>query len=1251
MHRTRLSLCRLILPALLLSISLLAQHDRVVKGTVRPEARPLYDQGPLADDAQLTGILLMLKPSPDQQAALERLLTDQQDASSPDYHNWLTPRQYADRFGLSNSDIGRITTWLKDQGFGIGHVAQGRNWVLFSGTAAQAKKTFECEIRFYRVNGELHYANATEPSVPADLAPLVGTIMGLDDFRMKPPLRRLQPDFTGSDGSHYLAPGDIGVIYDINPLYAKNINGSGQKIAVMGQTRVSVADIESFRSQFGLPANDPQMILVAGSADPGITGDQAESDLDLEWSGAVAPNASILFVYSTNVLLSVAYAVDQNLAPVISYSYGECEPEVSATSAGNANAIRSVAQQANAQGQTWLASSGDQGAAACDSGKVPAKNGLAVNLAASVPEVTAVGGSEFNEGSGHYWNSTSAANGTSALSYIPEMAWNDTLSTGTLSSTGGGISIFFSKPAWQTGPGVPADGARDVPDISFTAANQHDPYIVVTGGQVELIGGTSVSTPVFAGVLALLNQYLVANGGKAGLGNVNPTLYGLAQNTPGIFHDITVGTNEVPCQIGTLNCNSGSMGYNTGVGYDLATGLGSADVYNLVTEWTSRPATGTTTTVTANPANILITSSTTATVTVKAASGTATPAGSVSFSVGGTLLGTANLSGTGGTATASANVPGILLSTGANTIKATYGGSTGFNSSSGSAAVTVSVPTASSAVIPSAAPNPVFQQQPDTNGNSWFPTVRLTEIAGIATSLNGFTINGQDYSSSIPGLFGSRSIPAHGTVSAFLAVGANVTLPGNVVFGFSGADLSGIQWSEQLTVSFYGPQLSAAMSLSSSPGTEQLNPKGDPNCDPMHPYYQELNLQELNGHEVYLTKFIAAGNYTSNNIQNPFNSWRLAPLGALQAGVCWQLTAPPPQTLNYEVDGTDDGGNAIKTTLSVVFQGAGGNVGALSVSKSSLALSVGPGQSTSTTLNVSVPNGQSWTLSVLPSSQNTRWLVVSPQSGTGSSMVNVTASAADLNIGGYTATLVFQSVNTIPQFVNVPVSLVAGGSAAMAINGVANGAAFNQTFAPGMILSVFGNNLTNSSTALYAPSVPLPFTLGGSTATVNGLPAPFYYASQTQLNIQVPYETPTGPALLAVINNGQVAAYPFTVSATAPGIFVGAANALVPVASATAGQVLSLFMTGEGDVSPPIATGATPLTSTPVNQLPAPRNAFSMKVGALPVTPQFIGIPYGLVGETQVNFAVPANTPLGLQNVVVTVGGNSSVAAQINVTQ
>ena len=206
-----------------------------------------------------------------------------------------------------------------------------------------------------------------------------------------------------------------------------------------------------------------------------------------------------------------------------------------------------------------------------------------------------------------------------------------------LSATGGGASSFYPKPAWQTGIGVPSDNARDVPDISLDGANNHDPYNVLTGGSWELYGGTSVSTPAFAGIVALLNQYLVANKAqpKPGVGNINPTLYHLAQSAPSAFHDITAGNNIVPCEQGTPNCPAaGQFGYSAGTGYDLATGLGSVDVYNLVTQWNGSPAIGTTTTVTANPTSILTTGSTTLTATVSAGTGSATPTGSVFFTLG-----------------------------------------------------------------------------------------------------------------------------------------------------------------------------------------------------------------------------------------------------------------------------------------------------------------------------------------------------------------------------------------------------------------------------------------------------------------------------------------------------------------------------------------------------------------------------------------------------------------------------------------
>ena len=221
-------------------------------------------------------------------------------------------------------------------------------------------------------------------------------------------------------------------------------------------------------------------------------------------------------------MTSVQYAIDQNLAPVVSVSYGSCELE---TPSSESSAFVQWAQQANAQGITWFAASGDDGAADCDDSQNP---GLAVDLPGSVPEVTSVGATEFVEGTGTFWSVTNNANGASALSYIPETTWNDSAEDQEPSASGGGASILFSKPAWQTGPGVPSDNARHVPDIALNGSDDHDPYMVYTSGSLQLYGGTSLPTPSFAGLTALLNQKL----GSAGVGNINPKLYSLAQSEP-----------------------------------------------------------------------------------------------------------------------------------------------------------------------------------------------------------------------------------------------------------------------------------------------------------------------------------------------------------------------------------------------------------------------------------------------------------------------------------------------------------------------------------------------------------------------------------------------------------------------------------------------------------------------------------------------------------------------------------------------
>jgi uncharacterized protein (TIGR03437 family) len=560
--------------------------------------------------------------------------------------------------------------------------------------------------------------------------------------------------------------------------------------------------------------------------------------------------------------------------------------------------------------------------------------------------------------------------------------------------------------------------------------------------------------------------------------------------------------------------------------------------------------------------------------------------------------------------------------------------------------VSLGVPTVPAYVVPSATPNPVFQQAPDANGYTCLYTVRLSEIAGTAATLTGFTIAGTDHSSQIQNWFGSANIPANGTLSASLGSAPNA-VPANWVLGFSGTDATGATWTRQITVPFLAQSSWASTALSSSPSAVALV-ADTAHCSSQYPYYQQLNLQEQNGNEVQLTRFLSGGNDDSSTIGSWFGSWRLAPFGSLQANICWNITNPP-QTLAYEVDGTDTAGHTIIATLNVPFQSPTSNPGALSVSKSSVAMSASSTQSAATTVNVSVPSGQAWTVSVFPASQKSGWLVVFPLSGTGPATVNLVAAAPGLASGAYTTTLIFQSPNTTPQFVNVPVTVTIGASSAISIGGVASAASYLHAYAPGMALSVFGTNLAPSTQVAY--TLPLPLTLAGVSATVNGIAAPLYFVSPLQLNIQIPYETATGTALLAVDNNGQVATYSFTVSASAPGLYTQNQAGTGPItapSSGSRGQTFALYVTGAGEVSPPVATGAVPAGS----QVPVPLLPVSVTVGGVTANLAYVGLPSWSVGTLQVNFTVPQNAPLGVQPVVVTVGSAASpVAATFTVLQ
>jgi len=567
-------------------------------GHVRPALADAQDQGPVAASREMPRMSIRFARTAAQNAGLLQLLIDQQTRGSVLYHQWLTPAQYADRFGLSLRDVRGVAAWLQAAGFTDVEIAPSRTSVGFSGTAGQVQAAFRTSIHRYLLNGEMHIANAIDPVLPQALQGIVESIAGLHDFRPKPHAVQLRgaamnPHYTAADGENFIAPDDFATIYDLKALYNAGIDGAGQRIAIAGQSDFAMADIQAFRSAAGLSQNNPRVVLVG--KDPGTSaGNETEADIDLEWAGAVARNATVIYVNSTNVFESAAYAIENNLAPVLSISYGACEAQFTPAEIAS---LTSAFEQANAQGITVVTASGDAGPATCDNRATTATHGLTVDIPASLPYVTGVGGTTLSEDSSNYWAAGNNKAGGSALSYIPEVAWNDTSIVGHLWASGGGASKLFGKPAWQTGDGVPNDGARDVPDVSLTASSQHDAYFVCASGScvngflnsnstLTVYGGTSFGSPTLAAIVALLNQW---TGSRQG--NLNPGLYQLASLSPIAFHDIWEGNNFVPCSAGSSDCPPlGSMGYQAGFGYDQVTGLGSIDAYNLITEWGEQPA-------------------------------------------------------------------------------------------------------------------------------------------------------------------------------------------------------------------------------------------------------------------------------------------------------------------------------------------------------------------------------------------------------------------------------------------------------------------------------------------------------------------------------------------------------------------------------------------------------------------------------------------------------------------------------------
>ncbi len=694
-----------------------------LQGSVAPLARLENDVGRVSADTRLSGVTIYFRLTAEQKAELDALVEAQTTPGSPSYHKWLTPAEYGSRFGLSDGDLEKIQIWLELQGFTVDRISQSRTSMTFSGTVRQVDLAFQTEIHRYKIDGETHFSNATRLTIPTALVDVIQSVRNLNDFRPKPQVRRRNaaPDFTSAQsGNHYLTPKDVATIYAVNAAYNSGYNGTGQSIAVVGQSEVNISDIEHFQSAAGLTVKDPTPVLVPSSgAAQYSSGDQAESDLDLEYSGGIGTGATIYFVYVGNnpnysVFDSVQYAVDSRIAPIISISYGVCETELAGS---DFSTLESIMEQGASQGQSIIAASGDDGSTSCNGDKsltTAQQEALVVDYPASSAYVTGLGGTEFpaadvSSSNTAYWQS---ANGSdvvgSAKSYIPEQTWNDDSSQYGLAAGGGGISGLTARPSWQTGvTGIPSGSYRLVPDISLDSSPENAGYLYCTSdtsawsqGQqascnsgfrdsstqdLNVAGGTSFAAPIFAGMLAIINQ----RQDSIGQGLVNSTLYTLAADSnkyASVFHDITSGGNQ--CTAGSQYCSSaGASKYPAATGYDEATGLGSIDLYNLLSAWpgpSSLEATLTAlsaaTTTPASGANDSIT----ITVTPESGSITTTPTGTLTVYVDGTTQ-TSSLALSNGSATYTFSSP----ASGTHVIKATYSGNSTFASSTGTITVNV----------------------------------------------------------------------------------------------------------------------------------------------------------------------------------------------------------------------------------------------------------------------------------------------------------------------------------------------------------------------------------------------------------------------------------------------------------------------------------------------------------------------------------------------------------------------------------
>lgn len=623
-------------------------------GNTRAEANAQNDRGRVPDSMRFDHMFLQLKRHPELEAALKEYMDQQQDKNSPNFRHWLMPAELGQKYGLADSDIEVIKSWLQAHGFTVGYVYPTTMVMDISGTAGQIREAFHTEIHYLEVNGEQHFANMSDPRIPVALAPAVAGLVKLYDFKAHNMARPRIPKYTLGGGDYSVTPADWQTIYNLNPLYRAGIYGQGQTVVVVEDTNSYGSDFSTYQTTFGLGGYGGSLTTVhpndAGNCtNPGTNGDDGEADLDVEMVAAIAPGATVELASCTDGtgnqnfggLIAVENLVSAGSPPaVISMSYGLCEASDGVTV--NA-AFNSAFQTAAAAGVSVFVSSGDDGPAACSgNGSAASKDGIGITGWGSSVYNVSVGGTDFEDTYNAakpanaglplstYWSSTNGPTFGSAKAYIPEIPWNNSCagyllfnidgastgygttgfcnSGGTADrSTGGGSGgpsgcatgtagtagwvtptcAGYAKPSWQSVFGNPADGVRDIPDVSMFAANGlwghytvvcwSDPSQTANGsvpctGQPSGwsgFGGTSIASPVMASIQALVNQkwsiraglptptyYSIARTEFGATGN--PACYSInqqyarrGQETSCVFNDITQGDIVVNCTTAT----------------------------------------------------------------------------------------------------------------------------------------------------------------------------------------------------------------------------------------------------------------------------------------------------------------------------------------------------------------------------------------------------------------------------------------------------------------------------------------------------------------------------------------------------------------------------------------------------------------------------------------------------------------------------------------------------------------------------